>query len=170
MKNLFSVVIASVVFISGNAGAANYLYPAACEKSYSKQGEQSEDLTKINGRTINCDSVVVSMPKNGNIMISIIDKKSDLTPLGFAGSRFDLKINPNLTTLPLERIYLPHASNPKVPQVVNGIEGFCFLDRKLNFRALSGMSCSAKIEIGTQKLIYNIVVRIVGPGEIIPGT
>ncbi|MFZ6712023.1 hypothetical protein [Undibacterium sp. TC9W] len=170
MKNLFTAVIASIVFISGSAGAANYIYPAVCDKSYSKQGEQSDDLTKINGRPVKCDSVLLSIQKNGNIMIQILERNSKLTPLGFAGPGFDFEMNPNFATLPLERIYLPHASNPGTSQVVNGIEGFCFIDGRLNVKVLSGMNCTSKMEIGTQKLIYNISVRITGVGKLVPGS
>ena len=170
MNKIISRLTGLLLFLSTSATmAGTYVYPAVCEKSYSKQGEQSEDLTKKSGRPIKCDSVVLSMLENGNVLIQIAEKSSQLTPLGFGGQGLDFETNPNFVTVPLKRIYLPHASNPSTSQVVDGIEGFCFLDGKLNIRALASLSCSGKIEIGTQKLIYNIRVRITGLGQSISG-
>jgi hypothetical protein len=170
MNNIVLRLLAAVLLLStSSAMAGSYVYPAVCEKSYSKQGEQTDDLTKKSGRPIKCDSVILSLPENGNVLIQISDKSSQLTPLGFGGSGFDLESNPNLVTVPLKRIYLPHSSNPSTSQVIDGIEGFCFLEGKVNIRSLAGMSCVGKIEIGTQRLIYNVQVRITGVGQSVPG-
>jgi hypothetical protein len=69
--------------------------------------------------------------------------------------------------MPLEKIYLPH-SDPSKPETINGVEGFCFLDGKLNVRALKAVSCAAKIELGTQKLVYSVNVRVTGLGRLTP--
>ena len=161
----FTILLFSVF----SSMAGSYFYPAVCYNSYSKQGEQSEDFNKKSGRPIRCDGLILSLPDNGNVLIQILDKSSQLTPLGFGGSGFDLESHPNLLTVPLKRIYLPHSINPNTSQVVNGIEGACFLEGKANIRSLDGMSCVGKIEIGTQRLIYNIEVRITGVGESVPG-
>lgn len=169
MMGKFTKLTVAILFLGAHSAiAATYHYPAVCEKSYSKQGEQNEDLTKKDGREIKCDSVILSFPINGRVLVQIADKTSQLTPLGFGGSGLDYEANKNYVTVPLERIYLPHSSNSAASQVVDGIEGFCFLDGKLNIRSLSSLSCSGKIEIGTQKLIYSIQVHITGLGQLVP--
>lgn len=167
-KILLSPFAAVLLLVAPSAMAGTYVYPAVCEKSYSKQGEQLEDLTKKSGNPIKCDSVILSFSDNGSMLIQISEKGSKLTTLGFSGGRFDLESNPNLVTVPLTRIYLPHSSNPNNSQVIDGIEGFCFLEGKVNIRSLTSMSCVGKIEIGTQRLIYNVQVRITGVGQSVP--
>jgi len=149
--------------------AKTYLYEATCENSYSKQGEMAQDLTKKKGEPISCDSVVLSMLDNGHVLLQFVEKSSHLTPLGFAGSKLDYEANPNFVTMPLEKVYLPHSSKPDKPEFIEGFEGYCFLDGKLNITKLGGISCAAKIEIGTQKLIYRINARIKSVGEPVPG-
>jgi hypothetical protein len=167
-------IIAKIVFFMSllnihPAMAASYVYPAVCQKSYSKQGEQSEDLTKQSGRPIKCDSVILSLPENGHVLVQLAQKGAgNLTPLGFGGDSMDYETNPSFVTVPLQRVYLPHSKNANTPQVVDGIEGFCFLGGKLNIRSLEEISCTAMIEIGTQKLIYNVKMRITGPGQLVP--
>ena len=145
--------------------AVAYLYPAKCKKSTLKQGEMQADLTKEQGKPINCDAVIISWHDNGAVLIQFPEKKGTPGPLGFSGSRIDYKMNPNMATIPVERIYLPHVSNPGSSQVVNGVEGFWFIDGKINIRNLAGVACASKMEIGTQKLIYHVQADIVGVGE-----
>ncbi len=154
--------------LSSTAIAKTYIYDAVCEGSYSKQGEIEQDLTKKKGRPISCDSVVLSFLDNGHVLFQLMEKSSHLTPLGFAGNKLDYDLNPNFVTMPLENIYLPH-SDPGKPEFVGGVEGYCFLDGKLNIANLSGVSCTAKIEIGTQKLVYKINARITSVGKPVPG-
>lgn len=161
------VVIALLVAPLSPAIAETYLYNASCEKSYSIQGAQSDDLTKKAGRPIRCDFLVLSLLDNGHVLLQIVDNDSQLTPTGFAASRLDYDANPNFITMPLEKIYLPHSA-PSNPETISGIEGFCFLDGKLNVRALKAVSCAAKIELGTQKLVYSINVRVTGLGRLMP--
>lgn len=162
--------IAAIIFTFAQYSVATtYFYPATCHDSRSKQGEQSDDLTKQTGRTVNCDSVVLSLLDNGNVQVQFAQKTGNLSPLGFAGAGIDYEINPALATIPLARIYLPHSNNPNTPQVVDGIEGYCFLEGKINIRSLSSISCAAKMEIGPQKLIYKINAQITGPGQKVPG-
>jgi hypothetical protein len=125
------VAIGLLVAPLSPAIAETYLYNASCEKSYSIQGAQSDDLTKKAGRPIRCDFLVLSLLDNGHVLLQIVDNDSHLTPTGFAASRLDYDANPNFTTMPLGKIYLPH-SDPSKPETISGIEGFCFLDGKLN--------------------------------------
>lgn len=153
---------------STTASAKSYLYQASCAGSYQKQGEQSDDLTLVSGRPILCDGIVLALLDNGRVLIQFSNKASNITPLGFAGSGLDHDFNPNMVTLPIERIYLPHASSPNAPQTVGGVEGYCFLDGQQNIRRLSGITCVSKFEIGTQKLIYHIEAKVLGVGELVP--
>jgi len=141
-----------------------FMHSASCEKSYSIHGAQSDNLTKQAGRPIRCDSLVLSLLDNGHVLLQIVDNDSNLTPTGFGASRLDYDANPNFITMPLERIYLPHSDPSKRETISSGVEGFCFLDGKLDFRALKGVSCAAKVELGTQKLVYSINVRVTGLG------
>jgi hypothetical protein len=151
------------------AAAATYTYPASCTGSYSKQGNENADLTKLGGMQINCDAIVLSLPENGHVLIQVAEKTSHLTPLGFAGNGLDYEVNPNLVTIPLSRIYLPHSSDPSQPESIGGIQGFCFLDGKMNIRYITEIACTAKVELGTEKLIYNIKAKIHGVGQRVPG-
>lgn len=150
--------------------AETFLYKATCDKSYSKQGEDSADLTKIPGRPVHCDYLVLSFLENGHVLIQVGEKRANITPLGFGGSGLDYDANPNFVTVPIDRIYFPHQSRPGTPESVGGVEGFCFLGGRINVRRLSDISCAAKIEIGMQKLIYHINVDVIGIGSPVPGT
>ena len=119
------VVIALLVAPLSPAIAETYLYNASCEKSYSIQGAQSDDLTKKAGRPIRCDFLVLSLLDNGHVLLQIVDNDSQLTPTGFAASRLDYDANPNFITMPLEKMYLPHSA-PSNPETISGIEGFAF--------------------------------------------
>lgn len=132
-----------------------------------KQGEQSEDLTLVVGRAIVCDAVVLAILDNGRILIQLANKASNITPLGFAGPGLDHDFNPNMVTLPVDRLYLPHASSPSAPQTLGGVEGYCFLTGQQNIRRLSDISCATKFEIGTQKLIYHVEAKILSVGELV---
>jgi len=151
------------------AMAKTYFYDALCDDSYSKQGEIEQDLTKIKGKPISCNAVVLSFLDNGHILLQFAEKSSHVTPLGFAGSKLDYDLNPNFVTMPLEKIYLPHSSNPSKAEFISGVEGYCFFDGKLNITNLNVVSCTAKIEIGTQKLIYKIHAHITSVGKPVPG-
>lgn len=151
------------------SGAATYVYPAVCEESTSKQGEQSDDLSTQAGKKVTCDSVILSFTDNGHVLVQFANKSESITPLGFGGDRIDYDSNPNFLTVPITRIYLPHASRPGTPQVVNGVEGFCFIDGKINIRQLTSLSCAVKMEIGSQKLLYKVITNINGIGTKIPG-
>lgn len=144
------------------------MYPATCDGSYSKQGEQNDDFTKFKGKPIKCDNILFALLGNGRISVQIVDSRSSLTPLGFSGSGLDYESNPNFVTVPLDSISLPHVNNPATAQTVNGIEGYCFIEGKYNFRSLSTFVCASKMEIGTQKLVYNITAKIKGIGEKVP--
>jgi hypothetical protein len=140
--------MALLVALMSPAIAETYLYSATCEKSYLIQGAQSDDSTKKAGQPIRCDFLVLSLLANGHVLVQIVDNDSHLTPTGFAAMRLDYDANPNFITMPLGKIYLPH-SDPGKPEAISGIEGFCFLDGKLNVKALKAVSCAAKIELGT---------------------
>src|SRR5271165_6041587 len=75
------------------AAAATYTYPASCAGSYSKQGDENADLTKVAGTQINCDAIVFSFPENGHALIQLAEKTSRLTSLGFAGNGLDYEFN-----------------------------------------------------------------------------
>ena len=150
------------------AMASSYVYDAICTNSYSKQGEQQDDLTKQSGKPIKCDSAVLSLLDNGRVLLQVSEKKGKLTPLGFSGAGLDFDTNPNFITLPLQSIYLPHSTGTGNPEKIEGIEGFCFLDGKANLRALTSATCVAKIEIGTQRLVYHVEVHIKGIGQAVP--
>jgi hypothetical protein len=111
---------------------------------------------------------VLSLLDNGRVLFQITEKASDLTPLAFSGNGFDYDTNPNFVTVLLDSIYLPHSTNPGNAEAVHGIEGYCFFDGKLNIRALNGASCVAKIEIGTQRLVYHIDIHMTGLGQSAP--
>lgn len=168
--NKSSLLAVALLFgVSMPAAAATYAYDATCGDSVSKQGDQNADLTKDPGSPIRCTGITLSQLDNGRILIQILEKTSHLTPLGFSGSSWDYEINPSFVTLPIERIALPHATNPGVAQMVSGVEGFCFLDGSLNIKKLSSVACTAKIEIGPQKLIYRVAAHINGVGRLVPG-
>lgn len=154
---------------SGSCIAKGYLYEATCDGSYSKQGADDADLTKLHGRPIPCNYLVLYFSANGHISIQVGEKKSNVTPLGFEGDGIDYDLNPNFATLPIKRIYLPHISRPGTAESVAGAEGFCFIGGSINIRHLSDISCATKIEIGTEKLIYHINAEIRGLGQPIPG-
>jgi len=164
-----AVLVGLVVAGLSTAMAKTYFYDAVCEDSYSKQGEMEQDLTRKKGKPISCDAVVLSFLDNGHILLQFAEKSSHVTPLGFAGSKLDYDLNPNFVTMPLEKIYLPHSSNPGNPEFIGGVEGYCFFDGKLNITNLNVVSCTVKIEIGTQKLIYKINARITSVGKPVPG-
>lgn len=168
MRRLSLVIMLLAIARMSPAMAMTYVYDATCENSYSKQGEQEEDLAKQRGKPIKCDAVVLSLLENGRVLFQITQKTSKLTPLGFAGPGLDFDSNPNFITLPLESIYIPHSTNPSNPEKIEGVEGFCFFDGKANLRALTKASCAAKIEIGTQRLVYHVDVRITGIGKAVP--
>jgi hypothetical protein len=150
------------------AFADTYVYNGTCEHSYSKQGEPEVDLTKQLGKPISCDAITLSIMANGHVLIQFAQKKGPVTPLGFAGDHLDYDSNPNFVTVPLNRIYLQHTSAPGNPEVIDGIEGYCFLDGPMNLRALRGLSCAAKVELGTQRLVYHIEAHAFGLGELVP--
>jgi hypothetical protein len=162
------IAIVLLALVGTNANAKTYLYGASCGGSYTKEGEQNDDLTKQSGKPISCTNIVFSIFDNGRTMLQIVDKSSHLTPLGFSGGRLDPDINPNFLTLPLDKIYLPHYSNPATPQTITGIEGFCFFDGKLNLRNLTSVSCAAKFELGSRRVVYHIDVKFSGIGAIVP--
>jgi hypothetical protein len=163
------VAVALIGSHTSLARADTYFYKATCEGSYSKQGSADADLTTHTGKPIGCDAVVLSLPANRHVLIQIPQKAVDMTALGFAGDQLDYKMNPNFVTLPLRRLYLPHLAHPSRPEVVDGIEGFCFIDAKANIISMTQISCAAKVELGTDKLIYNIQVRVLGAGERVAG-
>lgn len=163
------LIVLSLSFGTITASADTYLYPATCESSYSKQGEQSDDLSKLKGKPIKCDNIVFALLGNGRVSVQIVESRSSLTPLGFSGSGLDYESNPNFVTVPLDAISLPHSSNPATAQTVNGIEGYCFVEGKFNLRSLSTFVCTSKMEIGTQKLVYNVTAKIKGVGQKVPG-
>lgn len=149
--------------------AEAYLYRASCLGSYSKQGPDGADLTKAAGRAIACDYVMLDFTANGHILVQLGQKKSSLTPLGFAGDGLDYNRNPNFATLPVKRIYLPHVSQPGTTESVAGADGFCFIGGSINIRHLVEVVCVTKIEIGTDKLIYHVNARIDALGQPVPG-
>jgi len=169
MKYIIWAALLLNIIAPSSAMAETYMFDAMCHDSYSKQGDQREDLTVKTGKLIRCDSITLSLLDNGHVLLQIIDKKSKTTPLGFGGTKLDSDSNPNYVTLPIERIYLPHSSNPSNAETISGIEGYCFLNGKLNIRKLGSVSCVAKIEIGDQKLIYHIDGKILKAGEVVPG-
>ncbi len=173
MKVKIQIVISGVItslLISFSSGALarTYVYEATCGQSYSKQGEQEEDLTTMKGKSISCNSAILSFLDNGHVIFQVGEKKGQLTPLGFSGIGLDYDTSPNFATLPLDKVYLPHYTEPGTPEDVNGVEGFCFFDGKLNVRALHDVSCVAKIEFGTQRLVYHVDVKILGLGQAVP--
>ena len=163
------LVAIAAILSSAQAGAATYAYEAICSESTSKQGEMSSDLSKQKGIPLTCDSVVISFMQNGTVMVQFSNKKSSVTPYGFSGGPIDYDINPNMSTVPLKRVYIPHSSNPEKAQVMDGIEGYCFISGKFNLKSLSGVSCVSKMEIGTQKLIFKLSAKFNGQGMLMPG-
>jgi hypothetical protein len=168
LRSLGFIAAAFIIACVRPAMAQTYLYDADCAGSYSKQGEQQDDLTKQEGKPIACDSLVVSMLENGHVLVQIANKGSDALPLGFGGDGLDYKANPNFITLPLQRIYLPHAGDPAKPNVADGIEGYCFLDAKTDLSAIREIDCAAKMELGTGRKVYSIKSRIIGKGQTVP--
>lgn len=162
-------IMVSLIIVQ-TCAAQSYYYEAACNDSYSKQGDDTADLTVVKGRPFNCDAFIISFLKNGNTLIQFVEKKSSLTPLGFAGGALDSDLNPNMVILHIDRVYLQHKANPSNPEAIGGVEGFCFLDGKLNIRSLKEISCTSKIELGTEKLIYSVKARVTRIGERVPGS
>jgi hypothetical protein len=160
---------ALAVAIVSSAAGRTFVYDAACEGSYIKEGEQSEDLTTRQGKPLSCDYVILSLLANGNILFQLGEKRSNVTPLGFGGDGWDVEMSAKLLTMPLRRLYLPHASNPAKPQVLEGVSGVCFVEGEANLRTLREIACSAKFEIGTRKVIYHISLKILSVGDLAPG-
>jgi len=169
MKYATATLLLLTAMIPGLAAAETYMFDATCYDSYSKQGGQQDDLSAKVGTSIRCDFITLSLLNNGHVLLQVIDKQSKTTPLGFGGPKLDNDINPKFVTLPIERIYLPHSTNPSNAEAVSGAEGYCFLDGKLNLQKLSSLSCASKIEIGDRKLIYKINAKILKLGEVVPG-
>ena len=168
MRVAGTLALITLALTGTNVNASSYLYSASCGGSYSKEGEPNEDLTKQKGKPILCTNVVLSIFDNGRTMFQLVDKGSRLTPFGFSGGKLDSDANPNFLTLPLDKLYLPHYSNPGSPQAISGIEGFCFFDGKLNLRNLTSVSCAAKFELGTRRIVYHIDVKFSGIGQPVP--
>jgi hypothetical protein len=166
---LRKILIIGLICFVQQARADAWFYSTTCEDSYSKQGEQTENLEFAKGRPIRCDNVIFALLENGRVSIQIVDKSSNITPLGFTGSGLDYEANPNYVTIHLDSVSLPHKSNPGNPQTVQGIEGFCLVEGSFNIRSLTKFGCVAKIEIGTQKLIYSVTMKVKGIGEKVPG-
>jgi hypothetical protein len=159
----FGLMIA--VFIALHAvpaRAQNYLYHASCNHSYLKQGDQQDDLAKQAGKPITCDDLAMSILKNGHLLLQFASKGRHQMVLGLGGDGLNYDINPNFITLPLRRIYLPQADNVGKPEIIDGIDGFCSLDAKAGLRSLREADCVAKVELGRQRLVYNIESQIVG--------
>jgi hypothetical protein len=149
--------------------ATGYVYKAICKDSYSKQGEDQDDLTKVRGKPIKCDSVVLALLDNGHVLFQVTEKTGKLTPLGFAGPGLDYDTNPNFVTLPVQNIYLPRPNtSASAVESIQGVEGFCFFDGGANIRALTHANCAAKIQLGTERLVYHIQVIIIGTGQAVP--
>ena len=141
--------------------AETYVYDAVCEHSQSKQGEHEEDLTKQRGKPIACDTAVLAILENGRVLFQITEKTSHVIGLGFAGPRLDSDTS-NFIKLPLDRIYLPHSDDSK-SEKIDGIEGACFFDgNKATLQAITRAKCVAQIEVGTQRLVYEVQVHIAG--------
>lgn len=169
MRRLMGPLALGLILGAADANADAYLYQAECKDSYSKQGKQSDDLTKKKGKPVRCDAVVFALLDNGRVSVQFADKKSKFTPLGFTGNGLDHELNPNFVSIPLDSISLPHESNPEVAQTVSGIEGYCFVNGAFNVRSLESFVCAAKMEIGEEKLVYHIEARAKGLGEKVPG-
>jgi len=167
------IALSAALMTSATAGlshaeAKTYAYDVACNtNSYSKQGEQQEDLTRQLGKPIRCDGLVISILDNGRTLFQFAEKKGNVSAIGFAGSEFDYDFNPNMVTVKLDSIYLPHPNSKSVPEKLSGIEGYCFIEGSANIRKLTALSCTAKIEIGTQRLVYTVEVRFIGVGKAI---
>ena len=158
-----------VLISSAPAFATSYVYSAVCKNSYSKQGDQEEDLTKRPGKPIRCDSVVLSLLDNGHVMVQISERVGKLTPLGFAGVGLGYESNPNFITLPLRSIYVPHSTaSGSRPEVIEGVEGFCFLEGRANIRSLTAITCATRVQLGTERLVYHIEAAITGTGKAAP--
>lgn len=164
--SLAAMLSASAVHL-GAAEASTLAYSGRCvDQSYSKQGEQDADLTSEAGKAITCDFATISQFDNGRKFVQIATKRGRLSPLGFAGSTLDTSSNPRLTIMPIDRIYLP-VPLPGKSETVDGVEGFCFFQGH-NLLKSDSLSCTAKIDIGTQKLIYRINFRITDV-DLVPG-
>jgi hypothetical protein len=156
-------------FAACPAYADTYMYPATCEKSYVKQGEEDEDLSTKKGQPLKCDGLLLSMLKNGRILIQFTDTTSNLSPFGFGASQIDRDSNPNFITVPLERFYVPHAGDAAKPVVRDAVEGFCFFDDKNDITALTRLACAAMLSEDSKKTVYHIELKVTGERQTVPG-
>lgn len=147
------------------ARSSTYVYDAVCDQPATKDKQEAANETRL---LTACDSVVLGVYDNGSVLIQFSIKASTAAPLGFAGNELDHETNVDFVTLPVRRLYLPHAKNPGVPEVVDGVAGYCFFKGGMNIRSMQDVACSTSFEIEHQSIVYEVHARITSPGRLTP--
>jgi hypothetical protein len=161
----FGLIVAAQA-ICGAALAQTTLYKSSCANSSMKQGAPNEDLTNAPGAPITCQGVSLSALAGNHEVVQFIVPGQSV--LGFGGDVLDRKTDPKFITLPIKRLYLPSFTSNGPPSVVEGAEGFCFLDGK-ELNALRGILCVAQAMVNKQHVVYQVESKMEGPAQTIGG-
>jgi hypothetical protein len=167
----FPKFVALAVFVAvqplcGGALAQTILYKSSCANSSMKQGAPNEDLTNAPGAPITCQGVSLSALAGNHEVVQFIVPGQSV--LGFGGDVLDRKTDPKFISLPIKRLYLPSFTSNGPPSVVEGAEGFCFLDGK-ELNALTGILCVAQAMVNKQHVVYQVESKMEGPAQVVGG-
>ncbi len=165
-KVLALATMAVSVGLGSGAFAQTTLYKSSCANSSVKQGAPNEDLTNAPSAPITCQGVSLSALAGNHEVVQFIVPGQSV--LGFGGDVLDRKSDPKFITLPVKRLYLPAFTANGTPSVIEGAEGFCFLDGK-ELNSLKAILCVAQGMVNKQHVVYQVEAKMDGPAQTLGG-